>query len=104
MRLLLESAKHQVTTALDGLEAFEQATSRPPDIVVTDWHMPRVDGLMFCRMLRHANPTSGTPVILLSSDAPPADDEVFLYDWFMRKPVAPEELLQLIRRLVGSRS
>jgi CheY-like chemotaxis protein len=104
LRLLLESGQHQVTTALDGLEAFELASSRPPDIVVTDWHMPRVDGLTFCRMLRHANPDSRTPVILLSSDVPPADRAASLYDCYLRKPVSPAELLQRIRRLVAGRN
>jgi CheY-like chemotaxis protein len=102
VRLVLESDQHQVTTALDGWEAFELANSRPHDIVVTDWHMPRVDGLTFCRMLRHANPASRMPVILLSSEAPSAGRATSLYDWYMRKPVTPDQLLQLIRRLVAS--
>jgi CheY-like chemotaxis protein len=97
MRLLLESA-------LDGWEAFEQANSRAPDIVVTDWHMPRVDGLTFCRMLRRANPDSRMPVILLSSEVPPADRATSPYNLCLRKPVTPDELLQLIRRLVASHS
>jgi CheY-like chemotaxis protein len=102
MRLLLESDQHHVITALDGWEAFEQTNSRAPDIVVTDWHMPRVDGLAFCRMLRHANPNSTMPVILLSSEMPPTDRSTSLYDRYLRKPVTPDELLQLIRRLVAS--
>ena len=79
LRLLLESERYHVATALDGWEAFELTNGRPPDIVVTDWHMPRVDGLTFCRMLRHANPTLRMPVILMSSEAPPADRGASLY-------------------------
>jgi DNA-binding response OmpR family regulator len=96
------SPTNHVTTALDGWEAFAQANSRAPDTVVTDWHMPRVDGLAFCPMLRHANPDSRMPVILLSSEMPPTDRSTFLYDRYLRKPVALDELLQLIRRLVVS--
>jgi two-component system, OmpR family, response regulator VicR len=104
MRLVLESDQHHVTAALDGWEAFEQANSREPDMVVTDWHMPRVDGLTFCRKLPHANPASRMPVSLLFSEAPPADRTASLYDRYLRKPVTPDELLQLIRRLVASHS
>jgi CheY-like chemotaxis protein len=104
MRLELESDQHHITTALDGWEAFEQANSREPDIVVTDWHMPRADGLTFCRRLRHANPAFRMPVILLFSEAPPADRTAFLYDRYLRKPGTPDELLQLIRRLVAGHS
>ncbi|WP_409077094.1 response regulator [Paraburkholderia sp. FT54] len=84
--------------------AFELASSRPPDSVVTGWRMPRVDGLTFCRMLRHANPASRMPVILLSRDAPPVDRAASLYNCYLRKPVSPDKLLQLIRRLVAGRS
>ena len=42
------------------------------------------------------------PVILLSSEMPPTDRSTFLYDRYLRKPVALDELLQLIRRLVVS--
>jgi CheY-like chemotaxis protein len=43
-------------------------------------------------------------LILLSSEVPPADRATSLYDRYLRKPVTPEELLQLIRRLVASHS
>ena len=101
LRLLLESERHHVAAALDGWEAFELTNGRPPDVVVTDWHMARVDGLTFCRMLRHANPTLRMPAILMSSEAPPADQGASLYDWYLRKPVSPGELLELLRRLVA---
>jgi DNA-binding response OmpR family regulator len=41
-------------------------------------------------------------LILLSSEVPPADRSTSLYDRYLRKPVTPDELLQLIRRLVAS--
>jgi hypothetical protein len=38
----------------------------------------------------------------MSSDVPPAGRATYLYDRYLRKPVTPDELLQLIRRLVAS--
>ncbi|MFM0377817.1 hypothetical protein PQQ72_12465 [Paraburkholderia strydomiana] len=38
----------------------------------------------------------------MSSDVPPAQRATYLYDRYLRKPVAPDELLQLTRRPVAS--
>lgn len=103
LRIFLESEGHHTVTALDGLEAFEMAAGRQPDVVVTDWKMPHVDGLALCRMLRHSNPGAGLPVILVSGDLPPTDGRATLYDGFLRKPVPLEELSALISRLLAAR-
>lgn len=50
VRFCLESASYHIITALDGWQAFEMASGRLPEVVTTDWKMPRVDGLRLCHM------------------------------------------------------
>lgn len=55
LRLLedyLVDAGHEVLQASNGEEAFKVALSEAPPIVITDWLMPKVDGIQLCRMLR----------------------------------------------------
>jgi CheY-like chemotaxis protein len=101
LRMCLESEGHHIMTALDGWEAFEMVSGRPPDLVITDWKMPRVDGLALCKLLRHTHPIAGLPVILLSGDPPPTDQRALLYDAYLRKPVPTERLLTLVSQLVS---
>jgi CheY-like chemotaxis protein len=84
-------------TALDGWEAFELVSGRLPDVIITDWKMPWVDGLGLFRLLRHDSLSSRLPVILLSSDEPPTDHRSQLCDAYLRKSV--ERLLALVSSL-----
>lgn len=57
LRLLtrhLEKAGHQVLTAADGQQGLKLALDAKPQLVITDWMMPGIDGLALCRALREA--------------------------------------------------
>ncbi len=64
-RLLAEH--YRVEVAPDGKAALESAVRSPPDLILTDVMMPRLDGVGLLKKIR-ANPRiAGTPVILLSA-------------------------------------
>ena len=52
VQALLTREGHQVTTACNGQEALSLALQNPPQMVVTDWMMPGMDGVELCRRLR----------------------------------------------------
>ena len=56
-----------ITAVGDGQAALEVASSRPPDLILADVMMPRVDGLGLLRAVRARPETQGVPVILLSA-------------------------------------
>ena len=94
LRVCLESKGHHTMTALDGLEALELVSGRPPDVVVTDCKM--LDKLALSKLIRHASPGKGLPAILLSDNPQPTDRHAPHFDAYVQKPVAVEQLLMLV--------
>jgi len=45
---ILQAYGHEIMAAADGVEALEQALAQPPDIIVSDILMPRMDGYQLC--------------------------------------------------------
>ncbi|WP_082449913.1 response regulator transcription factor [Sphingomonas sp. Leaf67] len=77
----------------DGEEALASATRDPPDLIVLDINMPRMDGLEVCRRLRAAG---DIPILFLSS----RDDEIDRVlgielggDDYVVKPFSPREVV-----------
>ncbi len=68
---VLEVMGYQVVQAHDGVEALEKARQQRPDLVVTDWMMPRLDGVELCGRLLHEPGLEGIPIILHSSRRAP---------------------------------
>jgi signal transduction histidine kinase len=89
-----------VEAAEDGQVAFESAVRRPPDLILSDIMMPRMDGVAMLSALR-ANPATRTvPVMLLSARA---GEEAVAHgfdtgaDDYLVKPFAARELLARVR-------
>ncbi len=65
---MLEEMGHHVVDAPDGAAALELASELKPDLILTDWHMPRLDGLALCQELRRNARLRGTRIILHSTE------------------------------------
>ncbi len=66
---VLEDAGYEVDLASDGREALERATARAPDLVLTDFVMPHMNGLRFVQALRAVHNLARVPVVLMSAKA-----------------------------------
>lgn len=64
----LEQMGHDVTIACDGEEAWRLFDTIPTRIVVSDWLMPRIDGLQLCQKIRARPNTDYTYFILLTAN------------------------------------
>ena len=67
MYLILSGVAYNVYQACDGLEALDSLKKRRYDAVLTDYRMPKMDGLELLELAQAMWPH--TPVILVSSDA-----------------------------------
>lgn len=68
---VLELMDHRVLRAHDGREALEIAHERRPDLVVTDWQMPRMSGLELCQRLVQDEELCDVPIIMHSAATDP---------------------------------
>jgi two-component system, OmpR family, response regulator MprA len=90
-----------VMLANDGTEALARIGAAPPDAVVLDVLMPRLDGLAVCRSLRAGG--SKVPILMLTAREAVPDRVAGLEagaDDYLVKPFALEELLARIHALL----
>lgn len=104
LRVNFEMDDYEVTTASDGLVGLAMAGADPPDVIVLDVMMPRVDGLEVARRLRAEPVTARIPIVFLSAKAQIGDVQAgeALADAYITKPFDPLELLDRVAALVRS--
>ena len=95
----------------DGLEALAACLKEPPDVVLSDVQMPRMDGWQLLRLLRARPSLASVPVVFLTSLG--GESERLLgyqlgVDAYLPKPYDPDELLvrvhQIVRRAQNSKT
>jgi CheY-like chemotaxis protein len=99
-RLVLEMEGYEVATAANGRAAFDTARSTPPDLVITDWMMPHMNGVELIRQLAADDTLSKVPVILMSAaaNAPQLEHPDAR---FHRKPVSIDDLIDTVKQMIG---
>lgn len=93
-----------IDTYLSPHEALQslQASPHRYQLIVTDVHMPRLDGLTFVRQVRRMCPH--VPIVLMTAyDLVPYSEEAHGLRVFdtIRKPFVREEMIDLFRRALG---
>ena len=65
--LLVRSLGHETLVASDGVEGWEGWKKERPRMVITDWMMPRMDGLELCTRIREAEGSQYIYIIMVTS-------------------------------------
>jgi DNA-binding response OmpR family regulator len=58
---------YEVREAEDGAQAWESFQEAKPDLLITDWMMPNIDGPELCRRIRGCHPSAYTYIIILTA-------------------------------------
>jgi len=94
----------EVVAANDGQKALEVALEQKPDVIVTDYQMPVMDGLGLIENLRKHEETANIPVIMLTArnfDIEEQTIEQLKISACLSKPFSPRELLAKIEEVVA---
>ena len=75
---LLRRDGYRVETAANGQHALTQLHTQPYDVIVSDLHMPDLDGRAFYTLLQHQYPALCQRVIFLTGNGDAADSATFL--------------------------
>ena len=65
-RMLQQLGYQNLCMAADGLEALNLLRSQPIDLVITDYHMPEMDGIDLSRSMQQGPVLAKIPVLLIS--------------------------------------
>jgi CheY-like chemotaxis protein len=102
-RLSLTEFEGHVEEAQDGAQALAKAMTRPPDVVISELRMPRVDGLALCSLLRSDEQTRDTAIIIVTGNGAAGmmhTVEARGADAVLLKPCSPDTLASTVRTLL----
>lgn len=107
-RLSLQSEGPAVIDeAGDGAQALARALDSPPDLVIAELRLPRIDGSALCYILRDEPRTRSVPIIVITTSVRKDVDTVKMRaagaDEVLVAPCVPEPLLGTVRRLLNEK-
>jgi CheY-like chemotaxis protein len=97
LRITLEQAGYGVVEAAHGEAALALVRRSPPQLVLTDRMMPRMNGGELIERLRADESTKGIPIVIISGTRGKQAGA----DAMLGKPFDPGELIVLVDRLTG---
>ena len=100
MDKLIQGLGHETLIATDGKEGWDIWKNKRTRMVITDWIMPRMDGLDLCKKIREAEGSQYTYLIMVTSKNEVPDIVTGMdagADDFITKPFKKDELAVRIR-------
>jgi CheY-like chemotaxis protein len=98
----LEDEGYMVAKASNGRKGLEVLDRERPELVITDFMMPVMDGLEFARAIRARSQSSHLPIILMSgAQANIGRAQDGLFSAVFDKPFDLSAVLDMVRELVG---
>ena len=100
----LSGLGYRVTQAEDGIHGLEKLALEPPDLIITDITMPRMDGIGFIQSVRGDERYKSTPILVLTTESDPdikvRAKRAGATGWIV-KPFDPRKLAEAIRKVTA---
>lgn len=103
-RQVLEAEGYVVDEAINGIEGLEKALLMPPDLILLDVNMPKMDGYSMLHALRRQDEARAVPAVMISTEARDADAAKAYAagaNYYMAKPIRPDPLIEVVRLLTS---
>jgi twitching motility two-component system response regulator PilG len=98
-KMLLTGEGFDIRCAYNGRDALESVADDPPDLILLDLIMPKMDGYEVCSRLKNDPDTAGIPIIVVSTRSSEESVERCISvgaDYYIFKPINKLELLDKI--------
>ncbi len=105
LEFLMQQAGFAVRTAAGGEEALQAMEAAPPDLVLLDVNMPKIDGYQVCERIRADPRWKDVRVVMLTAKGRDIEREKGLAmgaDDYVTKPFATQEIVQKVRELLAA--
>ncbi|MCK5113403.1 MAG: response regulator [Phycisphaerae bacterium] len=102
LSIRLRDAGYEVVTACDGEEAIEVCLTTTPDLIITDYQMPCLNGLEFCSRYRESSGRE-IPVILVTAREFDLESHQLTNAGVIMaisKPFSPRAIIELVRDIL----
>ena len=100
----LKKEGYEVIEASDGNDALSKIKGGTIDLVITDLHMPNLDGIGLIKALRADASYRFTPIVMLTTESHEGKKnegrQAGATGWIV-KPFKPEQLIAVVKRLLG---
>jgi adenylate cyclase len=103
LRDALEARGYEVEEAENGLEALQKIAARPPDVILLDLMMPKMDGFDVCRQLRIDDKTAHLPILMVTALSERGDRLMGIQagaNDFLNKPIDLQDVLLRVRNAI----
>ena len=103
LRITLEDEGYNITEAHNGQEALDIIKKEPPDLVITDLKMPKMDGTKLCQALREDMLIHNMPIIMLTGKSEVTDKVSGINagaDDYIVKPFESKELVARVKMIL----
>ncbi|TLX54479.1 response regulator [Stutzerimonas nosocomialis] len=100
----LAEGGHRVVEAVDGCDALAKLEEHPINLLVSDLHMPKLDGIGLVRAVRAHPRYRFAPILVLTSDQSPekqAEGFAAGATAWVAKPIHPQRLLMAVETLLS---
>jgi two-component system cell cycle sensor histidine kinase/response regulator CckA len=102
----LEARGYEIEEAEDGMQALQKIAARPPDTILLDVMMPKMDGFEVCRRLRKEARTMHLPILMVTALSERADRLMGIQagaNDFLNKPIDIQDVLLRVRNAVHAK-
>jgi two-component system, chemotaxis family, chemotaxis protein CheY len=103
VKFTLENAGYEVLAGMDGNDALQYLNGQTLHLVLTDLHMPHLDGIQLIRAVRAKEDYRYVPILLLTTESQATKKqeakEAGATGWIV-KPFVQEKLLEVIQKVI----
>ncbi|MGA3267705.1 MAG: adenylate/guanylate cyclase domain-containing protein [Verrucomicrobiota bacterium] len=96
LRDSLEARGYAVDEADDGMQALQKIAARPPDVILLDLMMPKMNGIEVCRQLRKDAKTAHLPILMITALSERGDRLLSIHagaNDFLNKPIDIQDVM-----------